>query len=56
MTPETRNSKPMAIVIPLTVLSGFFISIAPTAIEQMARNTELCNTFIILSFKLTSNK
>ena len=48
MMPETRNSTPMAIVIPLTVLSGFLMSIVPTAMAQTARNTELCSIFMSL--------
>ena len=47
MIPERKNRTPMATVIQVTVLSGYLISRIPTAMAEMARNTELCNIFII---------
>jgi hypothetical protein len=52
MTPERKNSTPIATVIQVTVLSGYLMSKMPTAMAQMARKTELCNIFIIRNYSI----
>lgn len=46
IAPEIRNKTPIAMVIPLTVLSGLLISNIPVAMAHNARKTELLKTFI----------
>jgi hypothetical protein len=41
MRPDNRNRMPMATVIHVTVLSGYFINKIPMAIALMARKIEL---------------
>ena len=45
-TPDMKNNTPMAIVIHVTVCSRYLTSSAPTTMAQIARRSELCNTFI----------
>ena len=46
VSPERKNSTPMAMVSHVTVSSRYFTKRAPTMIATTARKTELCNNLI----------